>query len=56
LKNKMRSESVTGKASIYVEQDLWAHVLVFNLVQDVITGAEWGNGRRKRNDPGIRRG
>ena len=36
----MRFESVTGKASIYVEQDFRAQVLVYNMVQDVITGAE----------------
>jgi hypothetical protein len=40
LKNKMKFESVTGRASIYVEQDFRAQVLVFNMVQDLITGAE----------------
>ena len=40
LKNKMKFESVTGKASIYVEQDFWAQVLVFNMTQDLITIAE----------------
>ena len=41
LKNKMKFESVTGKASIYVEQDFWAQVLVFNIVQDLIHAAEY---------------
>jgi hypothetical protein len=40
LKNKLKFESVTGKASIYVEQDFWAQTLVFNMVQDLITAAE----------------
>jgi len=40
LKNKLKFESVTGKASIYVEQDFWAQALVFNMVQDLITAAE----------------
>ena len=40
LKNKMKFESVTGKASIYVQQDFWAQMLVFNIVQDLITAAQ----------------
>ncbi|MFP3041616.1 IS4 family transposase [Treponema primitia] len=40
LKNKMKFESVTGKASIYVEQDFWAQALVFNMTHDLITIAE----------------
>jgi IS4 transposase len=40
LKNKMKFESVTGKASIYVEQDFWAQTLVFNMTQDLIAIAE----------------
>ena len=40
LKNKLKFESVTGKASIYVAQDFWAQMLVFNMVQDLITAAE----------------
>jgi hypothetical protein len=40
LKNKLKFESVTGRASIYVEQDFRAQVLVFNMVQDLITLAE----------------
>jgi hypothetical protein len=40
LKNKMKFESVTGNASVYVEQDFWAQVLVHNMVQDLITEAE----------------
>jgi hypothetical protein len=41
LKNKLKFESVTGKASIYVEQDFWAQTLVFNMVQDLISAAEY---------------
>jgi len=40
LKNKMKFESVTGKANIYVKQDFWAQMLVFNIIQDLITSAE----------------
>jgi hypothetical protein len=40
LKNKMKFESVTGKASIYVAQDFLAQALVFNMVQDLIGEAE----------------
>ena len=40
LKNKMKFESVVGKASIYVKQDFWAQVLVFNMIQDLVTAAE----------------
>ena len=36
----MKCESVTGKASIYVEQDFWAQALMFNRVQDLITAAQ----------------
>jgi len=36
----MKFESVTGKASIYVRQDFWAQMLVFNIVQDLITAAQ----------------
>jgi hypothetical protein len=51
LKNKLKFESVTGKASIYVEQDFWAQVLVFNMVQDLISAAEYRaakNAKKKR--------
>ena len=40
LKNKLKFESVTGKASIYVAQDFWAQMLVYNMVQDLIMTAE----------------
>ena len=40
LKNKMKFESVTGKASVYVKQDFWAQMLVFNMARDLITSAE----------------
>lgn len=35
LKNKMKLESITGKASIYVYQDFWAQILVYNMIQDI---------------------
>ena len=51
LKNKMKFESVTGKASIYVKQDFWAQTVVFNMVQDLINAAEYRaakEGKKKR--------
>jgi xanthine/CO dehydrogenase XdhC/CoxF family maturation factor len=51
LKNKLKFESVTGKASIYVEQDFHAQVLVYNMVEDLIREAERKvakNAREKR--------
>ena len=57
LKNKMKFESVTGKASIYVKQDFWAQMLVFNIVQDLITAAERRavrNSKKRRHRYGIR--
>ena len=35
LKNKLKLESVTGKSSIYVYQDFWARMLVYNMIQDL---------------------
>lgn len=35
LKNKMKFESITGKASVYVYQDFLVQVLVYNMVQDI---------------------
>ena len=40
LKNKMKFECVTGKASVYVYQDFWAQVLVYNMVQDIRNSAD----------------
>lgn len=40
LKNKMKFESVTGKATVYVHQDFWAQVLVYNMVQDIRNSAD----------------
>jgi hypothetical protein len=48
LKNKLKFESVTGKASIYVAQDFWAQMLVFNMVQDLIKTAESRTARRAK--------
>lgn len=36
LKNKMKFENVTGKASIYVYQDFWAQIVVYNMLQDIL--------------------
>lgn len=48
----MKFESVTGKSTIYVYQDFWSQVLVYNMIQDIrknadeeaaITGKKKGN-------------
>ncbi|WP_446787581.1 IS4 family transposase [Macellibacteroides fermentans] len=39
LKNKLKFESVTGEAAIYVYQDFWAQVLVYNMVQDILNSS-----------------
>jgi hypothetical protein len=57
LKNKLKFESVTGKASVYVKQDFWAQMQVYNIVQDLITAAEKraaGLARKKRFKYGMR--
>jgi hypothetical protein len=36
LKNKMKFESVTGKATLYVYQDFWAQVVVYNMIADIL--------------------
>lgn len=40
LKNKLRFESITGEATIYVYQDFWAQILVYNMVQDMLNSAD----------------
>lgn len=40
LKNKMKFESITGKSSIYVYQDFWAQILVYNMMQDIRKSAD----------------
>lgn len=40
LKDKMKFESVTGKPSVYVYQDFWAQVLVYNMVKDIRNSAD----------------
>lgn len=35
LKNKMKFESMTGKSTIYVDQDFRAQVLVYSMIQDI---------------------
>ena len=41
LKNKIKFECVTGKASIYVYQDFYAQILVYNMVQDIRKCADY---------------
>ena len=48
----MKLESVTGKATVYVHQDFWAQVLVYNMVQDIRNSADEeaaAAGRENRN-------
>lgn len=40
LKNKMKFESVTGKSTIYVDQDFRAQILVYNMIQDIRKAAD----------------
>lgn len=40
LKNKMKLESVTGKSTIYVYQDFWSQILVYNMIQDIRKSAD----------------
>lgn len=32
----MKFESVTGKATLYIYQDFWAQIVVYNMIQDVL--------------------
>lgn len=32
----MKLESVKGKAALYVYQDFWAQIVVYNMIQDVL--------------------
>jgi IS4 transposase len=48
LKNKLKFESVTGKASDYVKQDFWAQMLVSNMAQDLINAAECRAAKRAK--------
>lgn len=36
----MKFESVTGKESVYVYQNFWAQVLVYNMVWDIRNSAD----------------
>ena len=52
LKNKMKFESVTGKSTIYVYQDFWSQILVYNMIQDIRRNADEGaaiTGKKKGN-------
>jgi hypothetical protein len=40
LKNKLKFESVTGEATLYVYQDFWAQILVYNMVTDILRSAD----------------
>jgi hypothetical protein len=39
LKNKMKFESITGKATLYVYQDFWAQIVIYNMIQDVLNAS-----------------
>ena len=48
----MKFESVTGKSSVYVHQDFWAQVLVYNMIQDIRNSADEeavASGQKKGN-------
>ncbi len=32
----MKFESITGKATLYVYQDFWAQIVIYNMIQDVL--------------------
>lgn len=49
LKNKLKFESVTGEATIYVYQDFWSQVLVYNMVQDILNSANKELDSKKSN-------
>ena len=51
MKNKMKFESVTGNASIYVKQDFFAQTLVSNIIQDLIIRAEYQAVSKPRKKP-----
>ena len=40
LKNKMKFESATGKATVYVYQDFWVQILVYSIIQDIRKSAD----------------
>jgi IS4 transposase len=57
LKNKLKFESVTGKARVYVKQDFWAQMLAADTVRDLINATESRAAKRakkKRLKYGIR--
>ena len=37
----MKFESITGKASIYVYQDFYAQILVYNMIHDIRRNADY---------------
>ena len=48
----MKFEGVTGKSSVYVYQDFWAQVLVYNMIQDIRNSADEeavASGQKKGN-------
>lgn len=47
LKNKMKFESVSGKATIYVYQDFRAQILVYNMIQDIRNSANKNIGSKE---------
>ncbi len=53
LKNKMKFGSVTGKATVYVCQDFWAQILVYNMLQDMRKRADEEAASRNQDQPNI---
>jgi len=53
LKNKLKIESVAGKAAIYVKQDFWASVMVYNMLQDILRETD-KNVREKSREKGYK--
>lgn len=51
LKNKLKFESVTGEATIYVYQDFWSQILVYNMVQDMLNSANADIAEREETSP-----
>lgn len=51
LKNKMKFENVAGKASIYVYQDFWAQIVIYNMIQDVVNAANGHLIQRQSDKP-----
>ena len=49
----MKFGSVTGKATVYVCQDFWAQILVYNMLQDMRKRADEEVASRNQDQPNI---